>query len=70
MLMDEDEFVVELIELLFELILILVLLNVLHFDLINEVNMVRIDLIDKVNDIDIDEVILKEKTIHIDFPNS
>jgi hypothetical protein len=47
-----------------------VLLNVLHFDLINEVNMVRIDLIDKVNDIDIDEVTLKEKTIHIDFPTS
>jgi hypothetical protein len=36
-LMNEDEFVVEQIELIFELILILVWLNVLHFDLIVEV---------------------------------
>jgi hypothetical protein len=48
--MDKDEFVVEQIELMFELILILVLLNVLHFDFINEVNLVLIDSIDEVND--------------------
>jgi hypothetical protein len=62
MLIDEFEYVVELIELIFELILILVLLNVSHFDSINEVNLAMNDLIDMVNDIDIDEVIL-EKTI-------
>jgi len=34
---------------------------VLHFDLINEVNLVMIDLIDKVNNVDIDEVLLQQQ---------
>jgi hypothetical protein len=61
MLMNEDELVMKQVQLIFELIWILVLLNVLHFDLINEVNLVMIDLIDKVNNVDIDEVLLQQQ---------
>ncbi len=60
LLMDRHVFVVEQIELIFELISKLVLLNVSYVDLINEVNWVLIDVIDKVNDIDIDKVLLKK----------
>ncbi len=59
--MNEDELVMKQVQLIFELIWILVLLNVLHFDLINEVNLVMIDLIDKVNNVDIDEVLLQQQ---------
>jgi hypothetical protein len=74
MLIDEDEYMVELIEWIFELILIPVLLNVLHSDLKPAVNLVMSDLIDMVNDIDIDEVILEKKNklyLHsFDFANT